>query len=653
MLAVVSVIANHLAGWPVGGFVGVDVFFVISGFLITGLLVREHERTGRISFADFYRRRVKRLMPAALLVLAATVTAAAFLLPQPRALSATIDAAFAALFTVNWRLAAVGTDYFAAGQAPSPLQHYWSLSVEEQFYIVWPIVMVLVLWLAARLGRDGAGRRRVLFGSAALISIASFAWAMHETATAPDMAYFSTFARAWELGVGAILAIVVQTTRLRIPAPLAPWAALAGTAGIVLSCFVVLPTPGFPAPSGLLPVLSTALVIWAGVEGGAAYERVNALLTNRASQFLGDISYSLYLWHFPVIIFGQALLPADSPALHGLALVVTLLLSWASYRFVEDPARRSTWLTSRWRWRPRVVVGWAAAAAVVLTGGVAVTSELTRPAEAVAPTHVAADVDCFGAAYLANGCSPEDLTGEVAPAIDVMAEDTGGAYACWRVKGGELETCTYGAQGADATRVALVGDSHAAMLMPGLLPQLEAQGWRMDTYLGYGCQWRDGAAASDCADVMAQVDERLSSGEYDLIITSAARWASDDSSAESSAAAWGRALDAGTRVVAVADVPTVSEETLACIQRVSGDPADCATPLAEASQPADPLVSAAALEPRAALVEVADRYCVGDACPGVIGGVIVYRDAVSHTTGTYMRTLGPELVDRIRSAAGL
>ncbi|MCH1882335.1 acyltransferase [Agrococcus sp. ARC_14] len=652
MIAVVAVIANHLAGWPIGGFVGVDVFFVISGFLITGLLIREHERNGRISFLDFYRRRIKRLMPAALLVLAVTVAAAAFLLPQPRAISAAIDSAFAALFTVNWRLAAVGTDYFAAGQAPSPVQHYWSLSVEEQFYIVWPIIMVIVLWLAARIAGESKGRRRVLFGSAALISVASFAWAMHETATAPDIAYFSTLSRAWELGVGAIVAIVVQTTKVRIPARLAPWAGLAGTAGIVLSCFVVLPMPGFPAPSGLLPVLSTALVIWAGVEGGRVYERVNVVLTNRASQFLGDISYSLYLWHFPVIIFGQALLPTDSIALYGAALLTTLLLSWASFRWVEDPARKSAWLTDRWRWRPRVVVGWVAAAAVVLGGGIAVTNELTRPAEAVAPEEVA-DVDCFGAAYFANDCSPDDLTGEIAPAVDVMAEDTAGAYDCWTVQGGELQTCTYGSEEADATRVAIVGDSHAAMLMPGLLPQLEEQNWQLDTYLGYGCQWRDTGGASDCAEVMTGIDERLTSGDYDLIITGSARWAAGGNAAEGFASSWTRAIDAGTAVVAVADVPTVSEETLTCIQRVSGDPAECVTPLAEASEPVDPLVEAAALEPRAGLVEVVDRFCTADGCPGVIGGVIVYRDAVSHTTGTYMTSFGPELVERIRNAAGL
>jgi hypothetical protein len=337
----------------------------------------------------------------------------------------------------------------------------------------------------------------------------------------------------------------------------------------------------------------------------------------------------------------------------AIALTATLLLSWASYAWVEDPARRSAWLTAEWRWRPRVVVGWVAGAAVVLGAGVLVTTEITRPAEAVEPDRVAA-VDCFGAAYLANGCSPEDVTGEVVPAVDVISEDTGGAYACWRAEGAEAKSCTYGSEEPDAPRVALVGDSHAAMLLPGILPQLDELGWRLDTFVGFGCQWRDGGEESDCAEPMAEIDEQLSSGDYDLVLTSAARWASDDAGAPADfASAWSRALDAGTRVVAIGDAPTVSEETLACVQRVVGDPSECATPWAEASQPADSLVGAVELEPRAALVDMTDRFCVDDVCPAVIGGVVVYRDGVSHTTGTYMTTLGPELMARVDDAAML
>ena len=653
MLAVLSVIVNHVTGWPVGGFVGVDVFFVISGFLITGLLLREHERTGRISFASFYRRRIKRLMPAALAVLLVTVVVGAFALPHSRAIQAAVDAVFAALFTVNWRLATVGTDYFAAGQAPSPIQHYWSLSVEEQFYVVWPVVIVAVLWLAGRAAIGPAGRGRIVLGAATAITAVSFAWALGETRADEAFAYFSTLSRAWELGIGAMVAIAAHYSTRRLPPAVAPWATLVGTCGIVASWFAVVPTPGFPAPSGLLPVLSTALVLGAGLSGSERYERVNALLTNRVSHYIGDISYSLYLWHLPVIVLGAAFFPQGSRWFLPGAVVLTVVLSALSYRYVEDPARRSAWLTDRWRWTPRIAVGWAVVAALVLAGGTAAGTRLAQPQESPQPTDVAV-AECFGAAALQHDCGPQDFSGEVVPTADLLVNDTGGAYECWREKGGPLESCTLGSEAPGAARVALVGDSHAAMLMPAIQPRLHALGWSLDTYIGFGCQWRELDPASDCAGVMDEVAERLEAGDYDLVITTAARWASaDPGAADDFAASWERVTATGTRVVAIGDSPTVSEDALACVARVGFDPREdtCATPMAEAMAPTDPLLEAASIAEGVEAVEVSDLYCTEHECPASIGGVLVYRDAVGHVTATYMRTIAPALLERVESAA--
>ncbi|GGN80334.1 acyltransferase [Agrococcus terreus] len=654
MLAVVSVIANHASGWPIGGFVGVDVFFVISGFLITGLLLREHDRTGRISFSSFYRRRIKRLMPAALTVLLVTVLIGAFVLPRTRAVEAAIDSVFAALFSVNWRLATVGTDYFAAGQAPSPIQHYWSLSVEEQFYVVWPIIIVLVLWAAGRAAIGRAGRGAIVLGAASLITVASFAWAMWETRADEAFAYFSTISRAWELGVGAIVAIVAQHSSRRIPAAIAPWAGLVGTAGILMSFLVVVPSPGFPAPSGLLPVLSTALVLAAGLTGGERYERVNVLLTNRLANSVGDISYSLYLWHFPVIVLGAAFVAQDSGWFLVGAVAVTVVLAAASYRWIEDPARRSAWLTPTWRWTPRIAGASAAVAALVVVAIAATGIRLATPPAEAQPGDVAV-ASCVGYGALANGCGPDDLTGLVTPSPDRLTQDTGDAYACWREEGTELETCSLGSDAADARRVAIIGDSHAAMLMPAIEPELEELGWSLDTFIGYGCQWRVPDPSSDCAAVMDEASARVSSGDYDVIITTAARWSDSGSGAvDAYAEAWSRAAAGGSRVVVVGDAPTVSEEALACVARVGFDPRedDCSTPREEAMQPVDPLVAASERVEGAELVEVADLYCSGDSCPAAIGGVLVYRDAVGHVTATYMRSAGPTLVERIATAAG-
>lgn len=254
MVAVGAVIADHLLGWPVGGFVGVDIFFVISGFLITGLLLREHQRTGSISFVRFYRRRIKRILPAATLVIMFTVLVAHLLFASSRATATLWDGVWAFAFAANWNFAAQGTDYFPAGGAISPLQHYWSLAVEEQFYFAWPWLMLLIFALA---GRRAHWNKRIAHRIVGLVMvgiiIASFAWAIFDTQNAPTWAYFSTFSRTWELGIGAVLAVFAGTAA-RLPAIARTSLGWVGLLGIVASVFIVNGNAGFPAPWAVLPL---------------------------------------------------------------------------------------------------------------------------------------------------------------------------------------------------------------------------------------------------------------------------------------------------------------------------------------------------------------------------------------------------------------
>ncbi|MCU1437651.1 MAG: acyltransferase, partial [Naasia sp.] len=341
-LAVVAVILNHLIGFPVGGFVGVDVFFVISGFVITAMLLREHEKTGRVSFADFYRRRVRRIIPAAALVLVVTTAAAGLLYLPSRAAGIAVDSLWALFFSANWRFAATGTDYWSDDGFLSPVQHYWSLGVEEQYYAAWPVLLVAVFAFAAA-RRWTARRKQVALAAAlAVLVVASFGWAMWETGARPTWAYFSTFSRAWELGIGALIAIAAPLLG-RIPGALRPILGWAGLGGIAASLVVVSEGVAFPAPWAALPVLATALVVAAGTGGRQRYLWP---LTNPVARYLGDISYSLYLWHFPVIILLAAVLPRDG-VYYALVPIVVLILAAGSYAFVEDPLRRSRWLDPR------------------------------------------------------------------------------------------------------------------------------------------------------------------------------------------------------------------------------------------------------------------------------------------------------------------
>jgi peptidoglycan/LPS O-acetylase OafA/YrhL len=340
-IAVVAVVLDHLFAWPSGGFVGVDVFFVISGFLITGQLLKEHDRTGAISFTGFYKRRIKRIIPASTLVLLVSVTVSFYVFNLGRATQTFWDGVWALLFSGNWRFALSGTDYFQAEGAVSPLQHFWSLAVEEQFYFVWPWTLALVLLFAGKASTTSAVRTRRVAGIAmGLIIVASFVWAMYESVASPTMAYFSTFSRAWELGVGALLAVTAASLA-RIPTWLRPLLGWLGLVGIIFSLFVVKDTLAFPAPWALLPVLSTGLVVMAGTGGT---QRFLWPLTNPVSRYLGDISYSLYLWHFPVIIFLGVFFPDEGTIYVALCVLVMLAVSVLSYHQVENRIRDSGWL---------------------------------------------------------------------------------------------------------------------------------------------------------------------------------------------------------------------------------------------------------------------------------------------------------------------
>jgi len=657
-IAVLAVVANHMAGWPPGSFVGVDVFFVISGYLITGILVREFEKRQMISFRGFYARRIKRILPAGLFVIGATVCVTRVLAGIDRYHFAAKDAIAAVLFAANWHFAQAGVNYFNQSLPPSPLQHYWSLSVEEQFYFVWPWLMLGLLLIGVRLRFWRHEHARPVAGIAiAVLSAISLAWAFSETARNPTTAYFSSFVRAWELGLGAFVAIAARPIA-RYDARLRRVVAWVGLVGVLASLFVVPSSSGFPAPWALLPTLSTAAVLGAGA---GLSGRSMVALTNPVSQYLGEISYSLYLWHFPVVVLIVTVVPQYSVAywLAGVALIFGL--SAATFELLEDPARRGTWFRRRPGRIPVPALGWLRyAAACVVTAAVAGAGLVM--VRGISPTRFALGApvlightrddphSCTGAAALdpRHQCARLNSGDRVTPLPGQLPDDTGGAYACYAYLRQPIRPCDYGSRRPDAIRVALVGDSHATALLAALEPQLNAVNWRVTAYTGQTCGWLPPVLSPDCPGLRL-IRRALLHDHYAVVIATELR--EYTSSAADHLKAMRPVAAAGAHIVVVEDDPSVSPASTACVARISYSPTGgCGTLVSIAYRDPDRLAQAAERIAGARVVRTRRFYCRDSYCPVTIGNVLVYRDTAAHLTASYARTLSPYLVEAIEAA---
>jgi peptidoglycan/LPS O-acetylase OafA/YrhL len=396
-----------------GGFVGVDVFFVISGFVITGLLLRERAKSGRTSILHFYARRMRRILPAATLVILATAAVGYWKLGVVAGISIAVDGRWAAVFLANLHFEALGTNYFSAALPPSPLQNYWTLSVEEQFYVVYPTMFLLVAWAKVRISLEA--KLAVVLG--AVIAI-SYGLSVVQTQSHPTAAYYSLGARAWELSLGALIAVGSSWLR-RLPVRVATLATWAGMAAIVTSACAFTASTAYPGSLVAIPVVGAGLVI----AGGVVVPRrgAEALLCLRPLQWLGRRSYGLYLWHWPVLIivadyYGKSRLP---PGVNVFLVLVAMALAAGMYKIVEEPVRHLR--------VPSVTTVLAGAVLVVGTVGLLTllidTSPEFIPIRVVPAANTKTVLRAVGAAaHITSLPNPID------PSLTAAANDFGGWY---------------------------------------------------------------------------------------------------------------------------------------------------------------------------------------------------------------------------------
>ena len=351
-----------------GGFAGVDIFYVLSGFFITGLLLREYEESNRISLAEFYARRIRRLMPAATLVLLATLIASFFILPKILIPGVAVDTTAAAVFIANMNFAHHATDYFQSATTPSPVLHYWSLSVEEQFYMIWPALILITT-------KVGKALRRNVFIVMTVVTGTSFWFAIYLLHRNAIWGFYSLPTRAWELGLGGLLAVLAPSFK-KIPRLVAAVGSWLGLLGLTVTALFIPETALFPGVPALLPTLSTALLVVCGLRVPLE------VLTNSVTRYFGRISYSLYLWHWPILILPSVALAHSLNVYERIAAIAaSILLASLTTRWIEAPMRRGRVLgliPRRNAWTAATAVAMIVVASVAVHADTAVTGVKTK-----------------------------------------------------------------------------------------------------------------------------------------------------------------------------------------------------------------------------------------------------------------------------------
>lgn len=648
-LAALLVAIFHIWMNKVSG--GVDVFFVVSGYLITLSLLRQCEQQGRVRPLLFWAGLARRLLPAALLVIAAVLLGTWLLLPRSLWMSAMKESLAAMFYMENWLLALNSVDYLARDNLPSPVQHYWALSAQGQFYALWPFVVMLALYLSSRLT---VSRRQGLLLTFVSVFIISLGFSIIHTAANQTFAYFNTFARVWQFALGGLVAIMPWVTvsgSLRRPLG---WLGLAA----IVSCgFLLDVSLSFPGYAALWPSLGAALVLGAGA--GVLPASARNLLSIRPLVWLGGISYAFYLWHWPVMIFLRAHFGEPATTWYGgvAIMLLSLILAWLTTRLVEKPLRMHLGRRSS---------GFAYAAALVAVAPLVLAillwrNEVKDLAEEYRVPEVVDATLYPGARVLVDGVPSGGINhAGIVPEPFMASKDVPKPYreGCHQsLYGTEATPCHYGSADGKMT-IVVAGSSHATHWVPALDVIAQQRNWRLVSYTKNGCRFtavveespenRENSCAQWNDNVLAAIAEL----KPDFVFTTATVAMTVDRPEhvpEGYVQQWQKLQTLGFKVLAVRDTPFMGFHVPTCVDMNGANSPLCSRPRSAA------LTETLVLEPlnatgtTARFIDMSDYFCTRDTCPAVVGNVLIYKDK-SHVSTVYMKSLSGYLGQEIERA---
>jgi peptidoglycan/LPS O-acetylase OafA/YrhL len=648
-LAVLMVVAYHVWFGRVSG--GVDVFLLISAFLLALSFLRKVESGRPLDLGRHWLHQFKRLLPAVVVVILGTLGATYLLVPRSR-WTDILEQAWASLFYVqNWVLASNAVDYYADDHSlASPLQHFWSLSVQGQVFILWPLLFVLSALVARRFRLRFRGVVLLVFGALFVVSLGFSVW---ETSTNQAYAYFDTRARLWEFALGTLLALALPFLRLpRVLRIMAGWLGV----GAMLSGGFLLDVQGqFPGYVALWPLLAAALVIAAGQTGSAV--GADRFLSSRPLVRMGDLSYALYLWHWPVLVLFLIWRDAAAPGILGglVVIAVSLVLAYLTMRFVERPLRALAWADRR---RRRSVIVLAVCLTLVAAPLAGWQREIRLESERIAAQ---ADTNNPGALVLDPGIAVEAPEGVplIPSTTELQAEYQPTGERC---SGADrpasdliVDGCTVLLDPPDPERrIIVVGDSHAQQWAVPVAQLAAARNWKMTFVLLGGCRFGLGmeGRTAECAGWNAEVTQYVVDQDPDLVYTVGTAARPDDPQ-DVAISGLGEAAqifdEQGIDVVAVRDNPRFDQDMVQCVENEGKDAPACNRPRVSTLNDTPPIDKLRSEAPAMEFIDMTSVICTGTTCPAVVGNVLVYIDT-NHLTSAYLRTLMPMFTEQFDAA---